>query len=705
MPRLSDPSVQGVSESEYFTSGVGSAVLGDLYVEDFEEILQDGERHWYPEVRHGQYFRYSTGYFYYGDNSRVQYIDSSENRSNRNYIELDETPAVQSPILAATFQRDTLKQVSYKTKIDQRYRFTGLYSGGEELETVSAVGKINWSNVDTTKREFLVDNTIDGLTRLWFNRDYTVSYGSVPSVYSDLSTLSNLGISTGAAYQVFYLSHFPVLRDDSFHLYVATSTSWEEWTQANSWWDLISGSWSYPNRNRYFLDKDLGIVYFGAANNGGIPPIGRIIYAVYTTTLRIEYEELDRETKITAYEADVNPVTQTTNQGFVCITHVDLEPANITLSIDKSKIHGSSPVEYGPILAGSDYSILRATVISSSGLPVPSVEVGFEMSPTDLGYIGGASSASSVTDSTGIAYTNYQPPASADSLGFYTKTVRDSTHPSYSGYREVILKVSEAGLANKEEQIYLYQILKDDPLLGYETIDDYLQALYLQNPPAWVQDATDLARWKSEMIEEYDLVDWVDSPEGSPMNGRKVVTYQIGGNDNIDPYAINPITGGFGAVVPVRPYLAEKITTAGDAYYGFWRLIYPAGSVPDCGAGSSYTVGGYWAVASKLVTFRASCWSPYYNRYIYSNSITARITLPQYLLGEYVSSLGDIPFGWKILSDIDNAAAGLDGATFITINPHDGPYEIIDLVQGTGSTNTWASAPFRTLGFSFTITS
>ena len=28
-----------------------------------------------------------------------------------------------------------------------------------------------------------------------------------------------------------------------------------------------------------------------------------------------------------------------------------------------------------------------------------------------------------------------------------------------------------------------------------------------------------------------------------------------------------------------------------------------------------------------------------------------------------------VPFGWKILTDTDNVAAGLDGATFITINP------------------------------------
>ena len=704
LPRLSDPSTQGISASEYFRSGVGSASLGDLFVEDFEEVLRAGERHWYPEVRHGSYYRYNTDYFYYGDNSRVQYIDPTENRSGRNYIELDKMPDVSSPVLAATFKRNHLKESIYKTRIAQRYQFTGTYSGGIELDTVSDIGKINWSNVDMTKKEFIVDHTIDNLTRLWFNRDYTETFGVVPATYQDLGACEYIGLSTGTPYQLFYLPYFPVLANDSFHLYVATNNTWEEWTRVDSWWELISTDWSYQTRNRYFLDKDLGIVYFGSAENGGVPPIGRHLVATFKTTLRIEYEELSRETKIIAKDADVNPVTQSVNQGFVCISHADLEAAGITLSIDKQKIIGTSdPVEYGPVTVGSDYAILKAHVTTSSGLPAANIEVGFEMSPQDIGYLAGSSSSVAATDSSGDAYTNYQPPSSADSLGFYTKTVRNSTHPYYPGEREVILKVSDPGLQGKEDEIYLYQILKDDPIMGYETVDDFLLNLYYQQTPVWVQDSTDYARWSQEMIQEYELEEWVNSTEGTEMNGRKVVVYQISGADNTDSYAINPVTGLAGAVVPVRPYLVEQINDATDPYNGYWRLIYPAGAILDCGPTSTYDVGGYWVASSRVVSFQAHCWSPYYNRYIYSNTITARVSLPQYLLGEYLNDLGKIPFGWKVLTDTDNVAAGLDGATFITINPHDGPYEVIDLVGGTGGTGEWADAPFRTLSFGFTI--
>ncbi len=701
LPRLADPSRQGVSETTYFASGVGDVQLGDLWVKKIDTFIENYERHWIPIVEHGHYFRHATSFFYYGDNSRVQYVNSVENRDSRNYIELDYEPQTTIPILAAIFNRhpDT-SAISYDKRIEQRQCFTGVYVDEEEQETVSELGKITWDNVDTTKREFIVDRTIEGITRLFFNRDYNESYGVVPEVYQDLNACEFLDISTGASYQTMYLKRFPILADESFHLYSATTTTWEEWTRVDSWWDLITTDYSYATRNRFFLDKDLGIIYFGANTNGGVPSIDELVYAAYTTTPRIEYEEMDRSTEIEAWDADTNPITQGNHQGFVCITHEQLVPASITLAIDKSPIQGVvDPKEYGPIIIGTDYGILKGTVLSPSGVPVPNTEVGFTMTPTTIGYLNGSSSSSSVTGYSGLAYSSYQPPVSANDLGFYSTTVRASTSPYYPTSKEIILKVNETGLEGQEESIYLYQILKDDVLLGYSTLDSFLESLYQEDTPTWVTDATTYAKWKEEMVNEWDLQDWVEPVEGFPISGRKVVIYQIDDNNVYDYSAINPVTGEAGAVIPLRPSLAEQITDTGDAYYGMWRLIYPSGAIPDCGP--SEPVGGYWAASDRLVTFQAHCWSPHYNRVIYSNEIVARITLPPYLLGEYLNQLGEkIPFGWKVLSDSDNIAAGIDGATFITINPHSGPHEILDLVAG-GTTDEWADAPVRTIGFQF----
>jgi hypothetical protein len=175
--------------------------------------------------------------------------------------------------------------------------------------------------------------------------------------------------------------------------------------------------------------------------------------------------------------------------------------------------------------------------------------------------------------------------------------------------------------------------------------------------------------------------------------------------DNYDATAIHPVTGELGATMPVRPVLVEKITTPGDTYEGKWRAIYPKDAVPDCDpADPSNNVGGYWLASTMSVTFQASCFSPYYNRTVYSNELSARISIPDYLLGVYTNEyLQKIPFGWKLPTNTDSVASGLNGATFITVNPHQGPYKILDLVNGT-TDDDWASSPFNTVGFKFEIT-
>jgi len=701
MPRLADASTQGVLESEYFKSGVGSTESGDVFVTKIDELFRDHERHWIPIVKHGSYFRYKTPWHLYGDNSRVQYINSIDDRGHHNCVELEAEANMNSPILASSFRRTSILRIPMQdTFIHQRHQFTGVFVNGEEQETVSPLGKITWSNIDLTKREFVVDHSIEGITSLKFNRDYIESVGVIPVVYQDLAACELLGVSTGANYQVYYLNRFPIVTDVSFRLYVANVSTWEKWTRVNTWFELINST----AKKRYFVDKDLGIVYFGSSINGGNPPLGSSIVVSYNVTIRIEYEEADRSTNIEAWLADTSPVTQHINQGFVCITHDQLEAATITLEVDKAMIPFTyNPREYGPIYVGSDYGSLKATVKSISDVVVPGIEVGFTMNPSTVGYLAGSTQSSSVTNGKGEAFTSYQPPTSADTLGFYTTIVRASTNPYYTSHKDVIINVTETGLEGCEDEIYIYQILKDEILLGYDTVDEWIN--YNLDAPGWVVDAATYAQWKSEVILENELEEWAGVQADGSIIGRKVVIYKLDSTtENLDAAAINPITGDMGAVVPVRPLLVEKISDISDPYNGLWRAIYPEDAIPDCDPNdTNNNVGGYWIVSTRTIAFTAHCWSPYHNRIIYSNNITLRISLPEYLLGEYVNDyLQKIPFGWKLPTDTDNVAAGLNGATFITINPHSGPYRIVDLVNSSISED-WADAPFKSLGFQMLI--
>ncbi len=78
----------------------------DLKVKYLEEKFFNHERFWVPIVRNGWYFRFNTDFFYYSDNSQVEYIDTANNVDSRNFMTLSATPTTGSPITAASFKRD-----------------------------------------------------------------------------------------------------------------------------------------------------------------------------------------------------------------------------------------------------------------------------------------------------------------------------------------------------------------------------------------------------------------------------------------------------------------------------------------------------------------------------------------------------------------------------------------------------------------------
>jgi hypothetical protein len=523
-----------------------------------------------------------------------------------------------------------------------------------------------WANVDTYKNEFLIDNwSNSSQVNLLFNRDYTYTVGVTPVSYQDIGTLDILGSSDYTEQQVFHLEKFPV-DPSTFELYTVDSTAevWDQWTRVDTYQDLLNAGLtaSYP-ANYYYLDKDLGRVVFGTIN-AGIPIDGRYICAKYDVLLRVEYEEEDTATIITAWDSDISPVTQSVNQGFICITHQQLNPTRIVLKTDKEAIAGIESLTYGPVYVGSDTAVLRAEVYAQDGTPLPNIEVSMVLTPSAVGSIGGSTSgsSSSTTDGNGYAYSYYQPPIDAEDMGYYATSI------SAVQGNDLVLDNPTAGLT-VDDDLYLYKVLKDDPLLGAIDLDSFLPS-----PPRSVTQYSEPEYsirynvWRDSIIQEYNLEEW----DSSIPNGRKVVVY------NWDGTAINPILGTTGAFIPTRP-------TSIDSDGG--RLTYPAGALlpSDPDNYLSYPpyyqdIGAYWVVTNKYIEVQASCYSPYYNRIIYSNTIRMKVMLPRYLLGEHVlNQVYTMPFGWKLYeSATNNYAAGLDGATFITINPHSGPYEIID---------------------------
>jgi hypothetical protein len=652
-PGLKKSHLMGLPRGYFQNGPLSGKNSNNLKVDRIEKRFSDGRDYWAPILKAGEFALWRDQDYLFSDDSVVEQVDyNSLDSSGRSTHLLSKDKKPGSPIRATIYRRDkeTKEYIPWREYL-QRSAFTGTLDSDGEIQDTLNGDRILWSNVDTTKREF-VTFPRGGKLFLQFNQS-TVEYitsTSTPVSILDFNEKEFLGNSDETAGQKFFTEFFPV--DSNAELKVYTiNPSTDAWTQQT----IVT---SFTATNQVKVDTDLGIVEFGTSSTG-VPPVGHYVYISYGCTPRVEYEEDGYGDEVEALTADVSPLTQSLNRGFVVLGRAELDIATITLETDKPGYAGTSLSAFGPVYVGADYAPLIATVYSSNGKVVPNIEVlfEFETSPS-VGSIGGSgNSAEKRTSFDGVARSFYSPPNSADDMGYFVTTVDGASNNK--------LEVRFDANFESTSDVFTYYVLKDDPFLGKVGAD------------------TDNGE-----------VEW----SGSPPNGRKTILYEW------DSTAINPVTGEFGAYAPVHP---TSITGGNVLTYGT-TLTDPDPS------NSSTNLGAYWVVSDRYVSVRASAYSPKFGRRIYSNTVLLRVELPPYMKGEYVSdTLRKIPFGWRIFDDSYEYASAINGATWITINPVAGPHPIIDVIAG----DTWqpsgpdydyagnyeVTAPFAYLSLYFSV--
>jgi hypothetical protein len=676
---------------KYWQNGPISGKTGNsIKVEGVEEFFGDGKTRWVPVIHNGNLNIWRDSTYFFSDDSVIDILDASSIDSGGRSIHiLSKNLRPQSPILATIYRRDVDNEYLPWRNYTGREVFTGtLDSNGDEQLTRDG-DTFYWSNVDTTKREF-VPYVRDDYVNILFNQFVVEQITSVsaPVVLDDFNDLEYLGTSDGSDDQTFTTSKFPLSNDAFLKIYLVDTTtlSWVSYTIVTQ----------FTGVNQVKVDYDLGILTFGTSSGLTAPPtLGHSVYIAYRAVPRIEYEEDGFREVSYVGEADISPLNQSMNKGFITLARTELDINSITLETTKPSYPGITNA-YGPVYIGSDFASLLATVYSSSGEVIPNAEVTFyfETSPSFGGLSGGFSSIQRRTGFNGIAKTYYVPPVSIESIGFYVTSVDPGN---------ILTLPGNANFSNVQD-VYTYYVLKDDPTIGIAAADTS----------------------KGE-------VEW----SSTSLNGRKVIFYKW------DSTSINPISGHSGAYRPVRPLTITtgNVLTYSDtletpdinglgsaANVGFitssllgsvtdsikvwtvneWNgcVIYSSslneykrivsntattinilGEWSDIPTGSftifnrASNLGSYWVISDRLISLRASVYSPRLGKTIYSNELSLRVEIPAYMKGSYINnSLLEIPFGWRILSDSYTQASAINGATYISINPIAGPYPIVDVI-------------------------
>jgi hypothetical protein len=437
---------------------------------------------------------------------------------------------------------------------------------------------------------------------------------------------------------------------------------------------------------------------------GAIPANGAEVRAAYYTTPRIEYAADKQQDLVVADDVNVRPVTVPEGNGIVYITRVPLALETLLLEIDKPLISGGL---YGPLNIGADFALLTATAYSPVSEPVPRLPIEIEQTsaPPFVGLLNGSPfDYESISNYSGQINTSYVIGNDFSAIFLKTEDVvqaSSQTLVSLTGdYTDIEL-----------DEVFIYVITKDDPIQGtvgvlanYDpgslstsgllpgssqkldttTMKDFptitvgdiypdnvfnggmltvytiaglaLDAMikYWRSGTVYLEESLSVADGDIDFL-VLNKPDWI-AWNASTLNGKKRVLYEYNSN------AVNPVSGALGAYFPIQP---SSSTYDGTSTTFVFDKILP---LPDA-ADIENNVGGYMLTVPRVVSFRARATDPLTGRTVLSNTIDLKIFVPDYLNGVYLADSGRIPYGLRTRTDSLDAASGLDGAVFVTINP------------------------------------
>lgn len=408
------------------------------------------------------------------------------------------------------------------------------------------------------------------------------------------------------------------------------------------------------------------------------------LYLSYQSTAKLEYEITDTDYRTT--NISVKPSENIESSQILEIIPKVIDLDRLILSAEEDVIFGN---KYGPISFGTDTVRCEVQALNSFDNSVPNIKVTLEILNDEIGLINGdATSAIQITDNNGKCYYYYNAPVDiSDYAQKYSKI-------SVSG-GSTTFNFSNLDTATEIEEISLFQILKHDPCFGtngiktnissysedttfsdsagYIVVDQYIEDIY-KNGTVYIVDNSNYIYTRRVthivgnkiylslsvnssllnycyILSENDLV-W----DAARLNGVYVVLY------NWNSQAEHPVTGVSGAYSPITP---DSISGTEITY----NLSLPEPEPLNIDS----NLGGYMLVAPITVYLRAKATDPYSGNIIYSNTISFKVVLPDYLTGVDNTNL-PIPKGFNFIVDENNIGNGLGGSNFISINKQGGLY-------------------------------
>lgn len=189
------------------------------------------------------------------------------------------------------------------------------------------------------------------------------------------------------------------------------------------------------------------------------------LYISYEAVPRYEYEVEDRRVRRgnkLGY-LDLHPYSNLKNNGIIQLSTVDTNVASLELEIDAENIGGNV---FGPAYFGIDHKFITARAKDSLGNEIEGIEISVHINGNSPGYFSGNTKRYvDISNNEGEIYTAYTCPYDWEEI---SKEVYKVEHKN----NESILTIEpiEDLQSFDKESITIYEVLKDDPVFGYNGI-------------------------------------------------------------------------------------------------------------------------------------------------------------------------------------------------------------------------------------------
>ncbi len=551
--------------SHYFQSGYGydaDLLLKQTSIIVASEIFSDPKNLWSPQVLSGSYYIYNKEWYLFSD----QYITETLALPTHNISVLPLKDL--TPIFVRRFGRNE--------------ETSQLYIAQELTKTVD-----DPADVSLTPTQFYLDVSNPDQVQIKTDGVPTVSETKTFTVTSDTKVVS--------------LDTFPV---NITSVLADTVSVWDGTTLTNNW----------------VIDNDLGHV------KPPDPHTHTEIVVTYTETFSVSYEPHFAKDIVSATSANVNPVHNGVNKGFVQITTEILEPFTIHLEADLPGLASFNQTDYELDL-GNNVGKLIATVKNKVGTLLEGIRVYFDWDlPTDL---------SSITDANGEAFMYYNSPSTIDDIGSYVleTAVVYNVNPGFT-----TITVEDMPPGTPKDEVWIYALYNTDPFFGLKNsgkVDDYYED-YLGTDSSDEQ-SNEIAYREVNFIDTHSIAKPEDITQMTDpvKRGQKRLLMK---EKEAHPF-VHPYTGEGADIENTVWWPIAPMDIDGN------KLTYKTDDLPY---DDRLNVNSYFIVSNKLVTIRAYAYNNA-GETVYSNDIRIRITLPDSVNGTYYSAALAEPFVSKLL--------------------------------------------------------